>query len=103
MNRETYIGPDVHQATISLAVRDSKGEVVMESILKTKLDHSRVLGGLRGFLPSGHLYNETAQNPLVPIPSVSNITVRSGGTKSVSYPVPGVELVWLQFEVVKAK
>jgi len=37
MNRETYIGPDVHQATISLAVRDSKGEVVMESSASLQL------------------------------------------------------------------
>src|SRR2546422_25191 len=30
---EKYIGLDVHQATISVAVMDSKGKVVMESIL----------------------------------------------------------------------
>jgi transposase len=36
MNSEKYIGPDVHQATISVAVMDSTGKVVMESILETK-------------------------------------------------------------------
>jgi hypothetical protein len=36
MTAEKYIGLDVHQATISLAVMDSKGKVVMESILETK-------------------------------------------------------------------
>jgi transposase len=51
MNSEKYIGLDVHQATISVAVLDSKGKLVMESILETKaatiLD---LLAGLRGTL-----------------------------------------------------
>jgi len=36
MSDEKYIGLDVHQATISVAVMDSRGKVVMESILETK-------------------------------------------------------------------
>ncbi len=36
MNSEKYIGLDVHQATISVAVMDAKGKVVMECILETK-------------------------------------------------------------------
>lgn len=36
VNSEKYIGLDVHQATISAAVMDSRGKVVMESILETK-------------------------------------------------------------------
>src|SRR5689334_679312 len=36
VNCEKYIGLDVHQSTISVAVRDSKGKLVMESILETK-------------------------------------------------------------------
>src|SRR5437667_3690305 len=36
MSGEKYIGLDVHQATISVAVVDSQGQVVMESILETK-------------------------------------------------------------------
>ena len=36
MNCEEYIGLDVHQATISVAVRGSQGKVVMEPILETK-------------------------------------------------------------------
>jgi len=31
-----YIGLDVHQATISVAVLDSTGKLMMESILETK-------------------------------------------------------------------
>jgi hypothetical protein len=44
MNSEKYIGLDVHQATISSAVLDSKGKLVMESILETQA------AGLRGTL-----------------------------------------------------
>ena len=51
MNSEKYIGLDVHQATISVAVLDSNGKLVMESILETKaatiLDF---FAGLRGTL-----------------------------------------------------
>jgi hypothetical protein len=36
VNSEKYIGLDVHQATISVAVMDSNGKLVMESILETK-------------------------------------------------------------------
>ena len=36
MNDEKYIGLDVHQATIVVAVMDSSGKLVMESILETK-------------------------------------------------------------------
>jgi transposase len=36
MNDRKYIGLDVHQATISVAVLDSAGKLVMEAILETK-------------------------------------------------------------------
>jgi hypothetical protein len=36
MNQEKYIGMDVHQATISVAVMDSRGKLIMESIVETK-------------------------------------------------------------------
>ena len=36
MNDAKYIGFDVHEATISAAVRDSTGKLVMEAILETK-------------------------------------------------------------------
>ena len=36
VNDEKYIGLDVHQATIVVAVMDSTGKLVMESILETK-------------------------------------------------------------------
>jgi hypothetical protein len=51
MSSEKYIGLDVHQATISTAVMDSQGKVVMESILETKASTLlEFLAGLRGSL-----------------------------------------------------
>src|SRR6266481_2266288 len=51
MSSEKYIGLDVHQATISVAVLDSKGKLVMESILETKAATIvEFFAGLRGIL-----------------------------------------------------
>jgi transposase len=51
MNAEKYIGLDVHQATISVAVMDSTGRIVMESILETKAATIlEFFAGLRGTL-----------------------------------------------------
>ena len=51
MTGEKYIGLDVHQATICVAVMDAKGKVVMESILETKSTTIlEFLAGLRGTL-----------------------------------------------------
>ena len=48
---EKYIGLDVHQATISVAVMDSRGKVVMESILETKAATIlEFFAGMRGIL-----------------------------------------------------
>jgi hypothetical protein len=38
MNDARYIGLDVHQATISVTVRDSRGNLVIEAILETKAE-----------------------------------------------------------------
>src|SRR5947209_15420191 len=51
MNSEKYIRLDVHQATISVAVLDSTGKLVMESILETKAATIlEFFAGLRGTL-----------------------------------------------------
>ena len=53
MNSEKYTGLDVHQATISAAVLDSSGKLVMESIVETKAATIlQFLAGLRGCLGS---------------------------------------------------
>jgi hypothetical protein len=51
MNDAKDIGMDVHQATISVAVRDSRGNLVMEAIVETKADTIvEFIHGLRGSL-----------------------------------------------------
>jgi len=51
MNDAKYIGLDVHQATISAAVLDSAGNLVMEAILETKAEAIlQFIHGLRGSL-----------------------------------------------------
>ena len=51
MNDAKYIGLDVHQATISAAVLDSAGNLVMEAILETKTETIlQFIHGLRGSL-----------------------------------------------------
>ena len=40
MSQEKYIGMDVHQASISVAVMDAQGKLIMESLLETKATRS---------------------------------------------------------------
>src|SRR5579863_6675220 len=47
MNDTKYIGLDVHQATISAAVLDSTGKLLMESVLETRA--STILQFIHGF------------------------------------------------------
>jgi hypothetical protein len=53
MNDAQYIGLDVHQATISVAVLDSAGKLVMEAILETKA--ATILQFLQGLRGSWHV------------------------------------------------
>src|ERR1700692_4239533 len=51
MNDTKYIGLDVHQATISAAVLDSAGKLLMEAVLETKAETIlQFMQGLRGNL-----------------------------------------------------
>jgi hypothetical protein len=51
MNQEKYIGMDVHQATISAAVMDAHGKLLMECLLETKADTMvEFIQGLHGTL-----------------------------------------------------
>jgi hypothetical protein len=51
MNSQKYIGMDVHQATISVAVMDDQGKLIMECILETKAATIlEFIEGLRGTL-----------------------------------------------------
>jgi transposase len=51
MSQEKYIGMDVHQATISVAVMDAQGKLLMECVLETKASTIvEFLQGLQGTL-----------------------------------------------------
>lgn len=51
MSQEKYIGMDVHQATISVAVMDAQGKLIMECLLETKAATIvQFLQGLQGTL-----------------------------------------------------
>src|SRR5215468_11560008 len=51
MSQEKYIGMDVHDATISAAVRNAQGKLLMESVLETKADtFVEFVQGIRGTL-----------------------------------------------------
>jgi transposase len=51
MNQEKYIGMDVHQATISVAVMDAHGKLIMECLLETKaVTIVEFIQGLQGTL-----------------------------------------------------
>jgi hypothetical protein len=49
MDYKKYIGMDVHQASISIAVRDATGKVVAESVIETKA--GTILAFIRGARP----------------------------------------------------
>src|SRR5215470_20152710 len=53
MHSTKYIGLDVHQATISVAVLDTNGKVVMESIVESKA--ATILEFIQGLRGSLHL------------------------------------------------
>jgi len=49
VNRTKYIGMDVHTATISVAVLDAAGKLIMESVIETKASTIlQFIQGLRG-------------------------------------------------------
>ena len=51
MDSRKYIGMDVHQASISIAVRDAAGKLVIESLIETKAATIlEFLQGLKGTL-----------------------------------------------------
>jgi transposase len=51
MSEEKYIGMDVHQATISVAVMDAQGKLIMECLLETKASTIvEFIQGLQGTL-----------------------------------------------------
>ena len=83
VNDEKYIGLDVHQATISVAVMDATGNVVMESILETKAATIlEFFAGLRGTL---WVTFEEELGPLAVRPAPSSCG-QIGGVQSAQDP-----------------
>jgi hypothetical protein len=46
MDQKKHIGMEVHQASITVVVRDATGKVVAESIIETKAISAHVMAGL---------------------------------------------------------
>ena len=79
MNDAKYIGMDVHAATISAAVRDSSGNLVMEVTLETKAETIRgFVHGLRGSLHVSFEEGTCAAWLSAPRAGPSTGTIRSG-------------------------
>jgi hypothetical protein len=64
MNDAKYIGLDVHQATISMAVLDPSGSLILEAILETKarLRDTRSEQRSAAISDSTVLWNEHVEN-----------------------------------------
>jgi hypothetical protein len=90
MNDAKYIGMDVHQATISVAVGDSRGNLVTEATLEIKTETIvQFLQGIRGSL---HVtFEEGADDPRTPEAGGSSIgpLARSGENGPVAELVEG--------------
>src|SRR2546427_7325973 len=60
MDSKKYIGMDVHQATISIAVADSTGKLVIESVIETKA--ATILAFMQGLPGSSWVAFEEGTN-----------------------------------------
>jgi hypothetical protein len=87
MNSKKYIGMDVHQASICVAVRDEGGKIVMESILETKA--ATILSFLQGI--AGNLWITFEEGTSAAWLSQLNGTELSGRVLTVNEarPKPG--------------
>ena len=79
MNDAKYIGLDVHQATISAAVLDSSGKLVMKSVPKRKGTIRQFIHGLRGSL---HVTFEGGTQGLLVIRPAETARHEIGGVRS---------------------
>jgi hypothetical protein len=61
MDSTKYVGMDVHTEAISVAVRNSAGKVIMESILETKANP--ILEFIQGLQGNVHVTFEEAPGP----------------------------------------
>ena len=61
MDSKKYIGMDVHKESISIAVRNSAGKIVMECVIETKA--STILQFIQGLSGSLHVTFENEPGP----------------------------------------
>jgi hypothetical protein len=87
MSSEKYIGLDVHQATISVAVVDSQGKLIMESILETK--GSTLLEFFAGL--RGSLFVTFEEGTWAKATSAEQLAVESGGESANFSDPDGLE------------
>jgi hypothetical protein len=96
MDNRKHIGMDVHQASISIAVRGTAGKLVMECVVETKAASIlEFIQGLPGSLRvtfeegtsaawrydcGGRASGRAQLAPAIPSPSMPSPTVRSGRT-----------------------
>ena len=91
MDSTKYIGMDVHKETISAAVLDSTGKLVMESILETKAATIlQFIDGLRGSLAVTFEEGTCAARPARPTSaaSTSSSSRRARRTSSLRTLLP---------------
>jgi ribosomal protein L12E/L44/L45/RPP1/RPP2 len=62
MNQEKYMGMDVHDATISAAVKNAEGKLLMECALETKARIASAANGNSGPIVGWALRPATARN-----------------------------------------
>ena len=116
MSSEKYIGLDVHQATISVAVLESKGKLVMESILETKAATIvEFFAGVRGTLSvtfeegtwAAWLYNllqPRVAKLVVCNPrknALLNMETRVTGSMPANLPTCCVSMIWSRFTTAR--
>src|SRR5947209_10703361 len=89
MEQEKYIGMDVHQATISVAVMDCRGKLIMECILETKaVTILQFFRGLRGGLSvtfeegTSGLFQAALPASILCVVELSTLKVRITGSAS---------------------
>jgi len=87
MSQEKYIGLDVHQASISAAVMDPSGNVLMECLLETKA--ATILEFIQGLRGTLSLTFEEGHGCVVTRPSETACQPAGGLRSAKGGPVEG--------------
>jgi hypothetical protein len=88
---------DVHQATISVAVRDSTGKLVMECILETKAETSLADSGCGGVTPDGKRFLMIKDEKTILEQSKNSRIARPSRSRAPTQPVTRLQGCPCQF------